>query len=51
MVWLWRRQQLDFLAAMFCLLFLMSFYQRPVIWLPVPLLIYLAGLSISRKTA
>jgi hypothetical protein len=50
-VLIWRRQQLDFLSAMFCLLFLMSFYQRPVIWLPVPLLIYLAGLTMSRKTA
>lgn len=27
----------------FCALFLMSFYQRPVIWMPAQLLIYIAG--------
>lgn len=39
------------LFAVFFLLFLVSFYQRPVIWLPVPLLHYLAGLGLSRKAA
>jgi hypothetical protein len=28
----------------FCALFLMSFYQRPVIWMPAQLLIYIAGI-------
>jgi len=51
LVWLWRRRELDLLTAVFCLLFLMSFYQRPVIWLPVPLLIYLAGVGVPRKAA
>jgi hypothetical protein len=42
--WLWRGQRLDLGVAIFCLLFLMSFYQRPVIWLPAQMLIYFAGL-------
>ena len=44
MVWLWRKRRLDLAAGIFCLLFLMSFYQRPVIWLPAQMLIYFAGL-------
>jgi len=42
--WLWHTRQLKAAAALFCLLFLMSFYQRPVIWLPAQILIYFAGL-------
>lgn len=42
--WLWRSQRLDLGVALLCLLFLMSFYQRPVIWLPAQMLMYFAGL-------
>ena len=44
LVWLWRKRRLDLAAGIFCLVFLMSFYQRPVIWLPAQMLIYFAGL-------
>ena len=42
--WLWHVRRLSATTAIFCLLFLMSFYQRPVIWLPAQLLIYIAGI-------
>ena len=44
LLYLWRSGRLDILVVIFCALFLMSFYQRPVIWLPAQLLIYFAGL-------
>lgn len=40
-----RERKLNICIATFCVLFLMSFYQRPIIWLPAQLLIFLAGLS------
>jgi hypothetical protein len=42
--WAWHTRRLDVAGALFCVLFLMSFYQRPVIWLPAQALIYFAGL-------
>jgi hypothetical protein len=42
--WAWHTRRLDVAGALFCFLFLMSFYQRPVIWLPAQALIYFAGL-------
>ena len=42
--WLWRTGRLSAGAAVFCLVFLLSFYQRPVIWLPAQMLIYVAAL-------
>jgi hypothetical protein len=50
-VWLWRYRRLDLAAGIFCLLFLMSLYQRPVIWLPAQMLIYFAGLLCARDSA
>ena len=44
LVYLWRGGRLDVFAMIFCGLFLMSFYQRPIIWLPAEVLIYFAGL-------
>lgn len=41
---LWRAGRLDMSVVVFCTLYLMSFYQRPVIWLPVQMLIYFAGI-------
>ena len=41
---LWRTGRLDFSVILFCVLYLMSFYQRPVIWLPAQMLIYFAGI-------
>lgn len=41
---LWRHGRLHAGVVIFCGLFLMSFYQRPIIWLPAQLLIYFAGL-------
>ena len=46
---LWREGRLDVPAMIFCALFLMSFYQRPIIWLPAQLLIYFAGLTFRRN--
>jgi hypothetical protein len=48
---LWRQGRLDGPIVIFCALFLMSFYQRPIIWLPAQLLLYLAGLYIPKKSA
>lgn len=45
LAYLWYSGRLDMSAMIFCLLFLMSFYQRPVIWLPAQMLIYFAGLQ------
>jgi len=51
-IWrLWREGQLDAPIVIFCALFLMSFYQRPIIWLPAQLLVYLAGLYVPKKPA
>jgi len=47
---LWRERRLDAPIVIFCVLFLMSFYQRPIIWLPAQLLIYLAGLYVPKKS-
>jgi hypothetical protein len=47
LVQLWRGGQLDVAVMIFCTLFLMSFYQRPIIWLPAQLLIYFAGLQMK----
>ena len=44
LVYLLRSGRLDKHVVLFCTLYLMSFYQRPVIWLPAQLLIYLAGI-------
>jgi hypothetical protein len=41
---LWQRSRIDAGAWVFVILFLMSFYQRPIIWLSAPLLIYLVGI-------
>jgi hypothetical protein len=49
LVYLWRRGRLDVAVMIFCVLFLMSFYQRPIIWLPAQLLIYFAGLFAMTK--
>ena len=43
-VLLWRAGRLDMSVVVFCTLYLMSFYQRPVIWLPAQMLIYFAGI-------
>jgi hypothetical protein len=40
---LWRERRLDAPVMIASALFLMSFYQRPIIWLPAQFLIYLAG--------
>ncbi len=48
LVALWRRSRLDAGAWAFVVLFLMSFYQRPIIWLPAELLIYVAGIRWHR---
>lgn len=42
--WLWRAGRLDLSLVLFCALYLMSFYQRPVIWLPAQMLIYFVGI-------
>jgi hypothetical protein len=44
---LWRERQLEAPIVIFCALFLMSFYQRPIIWLPAQLLIYFARLYMK----
>ena len=44
---LWREKRLEIPLVIFCALFLMSFYQRPIIWLPAQLLIYFAGLNMQ----
>lgn len=44
LVYLWRAGQLDTFVVIFCTLFLMSFYQRPVIWLPAQMLLFFSGL-------
>lgn len=46
-----RERQLEAPTVIFCALFLMSFYQRPIIWLPAQLLLYLAGLYLPKKSA
>jgi hypothetical protein len=46
---LWRAGGLAAPVIIFCLLFLMSFYQRPVIWLPAQLFIYIAGIFCCRQ--
>jgi hypothetical protein len=51
LVQLWREQRLHAPSVIFCGLFLMSFYQRPIIWLPAQLLLYLAGLYLPKKSA
>jgi hypothetical protein len=43
LVYLLRSGRLDVCVILFCTLYLMSFYQRPVIWLPAQVLIYFAG--------
>ena len=43
-LFLWRAGRLDLSLIVFCTLYLMSFYQRPVIWLPAQMLIYFAGI-------
>jgi hypothetical protein len=49
LVHLWRQGRLDLAVMIFCALFLMSFYQRPIIWLPAQLLIYFAGLHRNTR--
>jgi hypothetical protein len=49
-VLLWRAGRLDAHVVVFCTLYLMSFYQRPVIWLPAQMLIYFAGIYWSTAT-
>ena len=49
--YLWREGRLEVPVLIFCTLFLMSFYQRPIIWLPAQLLIYFAGLHWARAPA
>jgi hypothetical protein len=44
LVLIWRRGHWTDATFIFVLLFLMSFYQRPVIWLPAQMLLYFAGL-------
>jgi hypothetical protein len=44
LVQLWRKGELNLSILIFCALFVMSFYQRPVIWLPAQLLLYFVGL-------
>ena len=51
LVYLLRSRRLDMPIAIFCALYLMSFYQRPVIWLPAQLLIYFAGLRMMNEPA
>lgn len=46
-VLLWRAGRLDAPVVAFCTLYLMSFYQRPVIWLPAQMLVYYAGIYWS----
>lgn len=48
---LWRERRLDAPIVIFCALFLMSFYQRPIIWLPAQLLLYLTGLYSPKRSA
>lgn len=48
LVQLWRQGRLDMPVVIFSTLFLMSFYQRPIIWLPAQLLIYFAGLYMTK---
>jgi hypothetical protein len=47
----WREGRLEAPILIFCALFLMSFYQRPIIWLPAQLLLYLTGLYLPMKPA
>ncbi len=44
-----RKYGFSMLVIIFCSLFLMSFYQRPVIWLPAQLLLYIAGVFCFRE--
>ena len=48
---LWREKRFDVPVMIFCGLFLMSFYQRPIIWLSAPLLIYFAGIYAMKEPA
>lgn len=48
-VMLWRTAGFVPMAFIFCALFLMSFYQRPVIWMPAQLLIYIAGIFCHQQ--
>ncbi len=41
---LWRTRSMSMSAAIFCMIFLLSFYQRPIIWMPAQLLLYFAGI-------
>lgn len=47
---LWRTSGFFPASFLFCTLFLMSFYQRPVIWLPAQILIYMAGVFCYRSS-
>lgn len=47
---LWRSGGLTPAVILFTLLFLMSFYQRPVIWLPAQIMIYIAGVFCFRSS-
>jgi hypothetical protein len=49
LVLLWREDGLGIPVVIFCLLYLMSFYQRPIVWLPAQLLIYFAGILCFRS--
>ena len=48
-LYLWRERLLEFTTVIFCTLFLMSFYQRPIIWLPAQLLIYIGGVWMRQE--
>lgn len=50
LVGLWGRRELEVGVLIFCALYLMSFYQRPIIWLPAQLLIYFAGIYAARNS-
>jgi len=49
-VMLWRTAGFVPASLLFCALFLMSFYQRPVIWLPAQIMIYMAGIFCFRRS-
>jgi hypothetical protein len=49
-VCLLRQHQLTLAGLLFGVLFAMSFYQRPMIWLPAQVLLYFAGLCYCDST-
>lgn len=47
---MWRTKSMAISTAIFCMIFLLSFYQRPIIWMPAQLLLYFAGIWCVTKT-